>query len=178
MSSDARSPQRVEPVLDGAGLRVAVVCSRFNDLVTFRLLAGAQRGLAAGGVRADDVVVAWVPGAFELAMAAKVHASHGAFDAVICLGSIIRGDTTHYDMVATESARGIQQVQLETGVPVLNGVLTTENLEQALVRSEDPGGHNVGEECGRGAVEMVGLLRSVKAGMRAERAASRQGRIA
>lgn len=165
MSSDATSPKRVESVLDGAGLRVAIVCARFNDLVTFRLLDGAQRGLARAGVDAADVTISWVPGSFELPFAAKAHAGHGSFDAVICLGAVIRGETTHYEIVSTEAARGVQQAQLDTGVPVLFGVLTTENLDQALARSEDAGGHNVGEDCGLGAVEMVGLLRALKARM-------------
>lgn len=165
MGTDATSDDRVQPDLDGRGLRVAVLCGRFNDLVTNRLLDGARRGLAVAGVADDDVSVAWVPGAFELPFAAKAHAESGRFDAVITLGAVIRGETTHYDLVAGECARGVQQVQLETGVPVLFGVLTTENLDQALARSEDTGGHNVGEECGLGAVEMVGLLRSLKARM-------------
>lgn len=163
MSSDARSARRVEPTRDGAGLRVAVVCARFNDHVTERLLDGATRGLRAAGVHDDDVSVAWVPGAFELPLAAKRHIDSGRFDAVIALGCVIRGETTHYDLVAGEAARGLQRVQLETATPVMFGVLTTENLEQALARSEDAGGHNVGEECAFGAVEMVGLCRGVGA---------------
>ena len=163
MAGDLRSDARVDPVLDGAGLRIAVLCARFNDLVTMRLLDGARRGLASAGVRDDDITVAWVPGAFELPLAAQAFTANA--DAVICLGAVIRGETTHYDIVAGESARGIQRVQLDAGVPVMFGVLTTENLDQALARSEDIGGHNVGEECGLGAVEMVGLLRSAKTRM-------------
>lgn len=165
MSSDARSPDRVAPLLDGAGVRIAIVCSRFNDLVTMRLLDGARRGLEKAGVSADDVTVAWVPGALELPLAAQAYAESGRCDAVICLGCVIRGETTHYDIVANESARSVQRVQLDTGVPVLFGVLTTENLDQAMARSEEAGGDNVGEECGLGAVEMVGLLRGLKARM-------------
>lgn len=165
MAGDERSDERVEPDLDGAGLRIAVLCARFNDRVTNRLLDGARRGLARAGVAPDDVIVTWVPGAFELPFAAKAHAESARFDAVITLGAVIRGETTHYDLVAGECARGVQQVQLETGVPVLFGVLTTETVDQALARSEDAGGHNVGEECGMGAVEMVGLLRALKARM-------------
>ena len=159
MSSDARSPQRQEPVLFGAGMRVAIVCSRFNDLVTMELLERARNGLRAASVRDDDVTIAWVPGAYELPLAAKAHAATGAFDAVICLGCVIRGETTHYELVSGECARGLQQVQLETGVPVLFGVLTTESLDQAMARLY------VGEECASGAVEMVTLLRSLKAGL-------------
>ena len=165
MAGDARSESRVEPALDGKGIRVAICCSRFNDLITERLLAGARRGLRHAGVGDEDVTVAWVPGAFELAFAAKAHAEGGAFDAVVCLGAVIRGETTHYELVAGQCARGVQDVQLATGVPVLFGVLTTENLEQALARSQGAGGHNVGDECARGAVEMVGLIRGLKARM-------------
>ena len=162
MATDATSPDRVAPVLDGTGLQIAVLCGRFNDLITRRLLDGVRRGLASTGVSEGDVTVAWVPGAFELPFAAKAHAESGAFDAVIVLGAVIRGETTHYELVSGECARGVQDVQLATGVPVLFGVLTTEDLDQALARSEDPGGHNVGEECGLGAVEVVSLMRSVR----------------
>lgn len=162
MAEDAASPDRVAPPLDGRGLRIAVLCGRFNDLVTDRLLDGVRRGLRSAGVGDDDVSVAWVPGSFELPFAAKVHADSGLFDAVIVLGAVIRGETTHYEIVSSECARGVQDVQLSTGVPVLFGVLTTENLDQALARSESAGGHNVGEECGLGAVEVVGLMRSVR----------------
>ena len=101
----------------------------------------------------------WVPGAFEVPFAAKKMALSGRVDAVVCLGAVIRGETSHYDFVAGECARGIQDVQLEVGVPVVFGVLTTENVVQAEARSEGPGGHNVGEECARTAVEMVQLAR-------------------
>jgi 6,7-dimethyl-8-ribityllumazine synthase len=162
MAGDAQSPDREAPALDGTGLRVAIVCGRFNDLVTRRLLDGAARGLSAAGVDDSSIDVAWVPGAFELPFAAKQHAVTGRYDAVVVLGAVIRGETTHYEIVSEGCARGAQQVQLETGVPVLFGVLTTENVEQALARSEGPGGHNVGEECAFGAVEVVGLLRALR----------------
>jgi 6,7-dimethyl-8-ribityllumazine synthase len=165
VATDAASPDRALPTLDGTGLRVAVLCGRFNDLVTNRLLDGVRRGLASTGVADGDVTIAWVPGAFELPMAAKAHAESGGFDAVIVLGAVIRGETTHYEIVSGECARGVQDVQLATGVPVMFGVLTTEDLDQAFSRSEDPGGHNVGEECALGAVEMVGLIRSVRGRM-------------
>ena len=162
MATDAASPDRLLPVLDGSGLRIAVLCGRFNDQITNRLLDGVARGLSACGVAPSDVTTAWVPGAFELPMAAKVHAESGRFDAVIVLGAVIRGETTHYEIVSGECARGVQDVQLSTGVPVMFGVLTTEDLDQALARSVDAGGHNVGEECGLGAVEVVSLMRSVR----------------
>ena len=164
MASDYRAEDRVEPVLDGAGLRVAVACGRFNDGITVRLLDGVRRGLAAAGVAPDAVAEVWVPGAFELPITAKELALTGRFDAVICVGCVVRGDTTHYELVAGEAGRGIQQAALDTGVPIVFGVLTTENVEQALVRSEEPGGHNVGEEAAAAAVEMANVLRVIRAG--------------
>ncbi|MFV0316347.1 MAG: 6,7-dimethyl-8-ribityllumazine synthase [Microthrixaceae bacterium] len=141
-------------------MTLAVVCGRFNDHVTLRLLDGVRRGVAECGIGPDALVEEWVPGAFEIPFAAKVIAESGRADAVICLGAVIRGETSHYDFVAGECARGIQDVQLATGVPVLFGVLTTEDLAQAEARSAGPGGHNVGEECVRTAVEMVTLART------------------
>lgn len=163
MSTDIRSAGYEAPSLDGTGMRIAVVCARFNDHVTLRLLDGVQRGLATARVAVDDITIAWVAGAFELPMAAKAFAESGTVDAVVCLGCVIRGDTTHYEIVSGECAVGIQQAQLATGVPVIFGALTTENLEQALVRSQGAGAHNVGEDSARTAVEMVGLLRSIRA---------------
>jgi 6,7-dimethyl-8-ribityllumazine synthase len=112
----------------------------------------------------DDVTVVWVPGSFELPLTAKTFAMSGSIDAVICIGCVIRGDTAHFELVAGECARGIQQVGLETGVPTVFGVLTTENLDQALCRSEPAGGHNVGEEAAQTAVEMARLLTSIPMG--------------
>ena len=160
MAGDASSDRRVEPVLDGTGMRIAVVAGRFNDLITFRLLDGVERGLKALGAEAP--VVEWVPGAFEIPLAAKAIALTGKVDAVIGVGCVIRGATTHYEAVAGESAAGILRAGLDTGVPVIFGVLTTEDLDQALERSEDAGGHNVGEEGAATAVEMVQLLRRVR----------------
>jgi 6,7-dimethyl-8-ribityllumazine synthase len=143
--------------LDGSGLRIGVVRARWNPEIVDRLLAGVRRGLAALGVADDDVVDVTVPGSFELPMGARILAHSGSVDAVICLGSVIRGETTHYELVAGESAAGIQHVQLDTGVPVAFGVLTTEDVDQALARSEGPGGHNVGEDAAMVAVEMARL---------------------
>lgn len=161
MARDEVAASRVPPVLDGAGLRIAVVCGRFNDHVTERLLDGVRRGLDGCGVAAGDRSEIWVPGAFEIPLVAKTLASSGAADAVICIGCVIRGDTAHFEYVAGECARGIQQAALDTGVPVVFGVLTTENLDQALCRSEPAGGHNVGEEAARTAVEMARLVESL-----------------
>lgn len=162
MAQDVVAPSRQAPELDGRGVRVAVVCSRFNDHVTTRLLDGVQRGLAAARVEPADVTIEWVPGAFEVPLAAKAFAESGKVDAVIGLGCVIRGETTHYETVAGECAAGIQRAQLATGVPIVFGVLTTEDLGQALARSEGPGGHNVGEEGAATAVEMVALLHRIR----------------
>ncbi len=162
MSSNFRTANPSPTELDGSGMRVAIVCGRFNDLVTNRLLDGAARGLADLGVADEDVVVVWVPGAFEIPFAAKLLAQTGRYDAVIGLGAVIRGDTPHFDYVAGECARGLQDAQLATGVPVVFGVLTTDNLDQALARSGD--GDNKGEESARVAVEMADLARRIRAG--------------
>ncbi len=164
MGADQTAAEAPPPVLIGDGLRIAVVVARFNAQVTLRLLGGVRRGLAAAGVAASDVVESWVPGAFELPLAAKTYAQSGAVDAVVCLGCVIRGETTHYELVSSEAAAGIQRAQLDTDVPVIFGALTTENLDQALARSEPAGGHNVGEEAAAAAVEMAMLVRSIRAG--------------
>lgn len=143
--------------LDGTGLRIGVVRARWNRHIVDRLAAGVDRGLAGLGVDPADVIDITVPGSFELPMGARILASSGRVDAVICLGSVIRGETTHYDLVAGEAAGGIQQVQLSTGVPVAFGILTTEDEAQALARSEGEGGHNVGADAAVVAVEMARL---------------------
>ena len=158
MSSNFKASQSITGVIDGEGMRVAIVCGRFNDLITNRLLEGALGGLGVHGVKESDVIVAWVPGAFEIPVAAKRCAASGAFDAVVTLGAVIRGDTAHFEYVAGPCAEGIQQAALETGVPIVFGVLTTENLDQALQRS-DLEGDNKGEEAAHTALEMVDLLR-------------------
>jgi len=145
--------------LDGAGLRIGVVRSRWNAGIVERLAEGVERGLKALGVVADDVVEVSVPGSFEIPFGARALATSGEVDAVVCIGTVIRGETTHYDIVAGECARGVQEVQLATGVPVAFGVLTTEDDVQALARSEGPGGHNVGEEAATVAVEMALVAR-------------------
>jgi 6,7-dimethyl-8-ribityllumazine synthase len=143
--------------LDGGGLRIGVVRARWNSPIVDRLAQGVGRGLADLGVDPSDVVDETVPGSFELPMGARILATSGRVDAVICLGCVIRGETTHYELVAGEAASGIQQVQLTTGVPVAFGILTTEDEAQALARSEGPGGHNVGEDAAIVAVEMARL---------------------
>lgn len=161
MAGDHQDPAVPEPRLDGSDLRVAVVAARWNSSITTRLLDGVRRGLADAGVSERSVEVSWVPGAFELPLAAKAWAESGRVDAVVCLGCVIRGETTHYEAVAGECAAGIARVQLDTGVPVAFSALTVENLDQALARSEGPGGHNVGEDGARVVVEMASLLAGI-----------------
>ncbi|MGQ0519996.1 MAG: 6,7-dimethyl-8-ribityllumazine synthase [Actinomycetota bacterium] len=146
--------------LRGDGLRVALVCSRFNDLVTDRLLAGARDGLRRHGVDDASVVVAWVPGAFELPLAASRLAASGEYDAVVCMGAVVRGATAHFDHVAGQCAAGLQRAQLDTGVPVVFGVLTTDTLEQALDRAGGKSG-NKGFDAATAAIEMADLLRQL-----------------
>ncbi len=154
---------RVPPaVLEGAGLRVAIVSARWNSMITLRLLDGARRGLRSAGVDSSDVIESWVPGAFELPLAALAWARSGRVDAVICLGCVIRGETTHYEAVAGECARGIQDAQLSTGIPIAFSALTVENLDQALERSQPAGGHNVGEDGAAVVVEMARLVAGLR----------------
>src|SRR5947207_7976190 len=158
MSRDVVASSREQPVRDGLGLRVAVACARFNDHVTMRLLEGARRGLAECKVDDGDVTEVWVPGAFELPLIAKTFAASGEVDAVICLGCVMRGETAHFEHVAGQAATGILRAALDTGVPVVFGVLTTEDLDQALARSQDAGGENAGDEGAHTAVEMAKLV--------------------
>jgi len=146
---------------DGTGLRIALACSRFNGQVTGLLLAGALAELDRCGVAKEDRTVIWVSGAFELPLVAMAVARTGRYDAIICLGAVIRGETSHYDFVAGQCAAGLQRVQLEMSLPVVFGVLTTENLEQALARSGGAVG-NKGTESAMTAIEMANLLRQVE----------------
>lgn len=148
----------LEGALDGAGLRVCVVVSRWNEFVTRRLLEGAEKVLRERGLADGDVTVAWVPGAFELPTAAKWAAASGQFDAVVCLGAVIRGETAHFEYVAGGAAEGIRQAAQETGVPVIFGVLTVDTVEQALSRAGGKDGHK-GEEAALAAIEMANLRR-------------------
>lgn len=152
-----------EGSLRGDGMRVAVVCGRFNDTITRRLLDGARDGLVRHGVDEGSITVAWAPGAFELPLVAQRFASSGECDAVITLGAVIRGATSHYDLVAGQCAAGVQRAQLDTGVPVIFGVLTTDTVEQAIERSGTKAG-NKGFECAMAAIEMVDLLRQLPKG--------------
>lgn len=147
--------------LHGAGLRIAVVVSRFNEVVTSRLLAGARSALERHGVHEDDVDVAWAPGAFELPIVARKLAEGHRYDAVVCLGAVIRGETPHFEYVAREAARGIADVSRDTGVPAIFGVLTTDTLEQALDRAGGKAG-NKGHDAAVNAIEMANLLRRLR----------------
>jgi len=142
-------------------IRVAIVCARFNEFITSKLLGGALDGLARHGVKDDDIEVAWCPGAFEIPLVASKMASSGKYDAVICLGAVIRGNTSHYDFVCAEVSKGIATVELNSGIPVMFGVLTTENIEQAIERAGTKSG-NKGFDCAVSAIEMVNLLGEIK----------------
>jgi 6,7-dimethyl-8-ribityllumazine synthase len=155
----ARVGASLEGEHNGTGLRIGIACAKFNGGITLRLLNGAIDALAEAGVDRRDVFVAWAPGAFELPLVARAYAEAGKVDAVLCFGAVIRGDTGHYDFVAGECARGIQEVQLATGLPVIFGVLTTDTLDQALERSE-PDETNKGREAALTGIEMVRLLRT------------------
>jgi 6,7-dimethyl-8-ribityllumazine synthase len=146
--------------LEARGRRFAVVVSRFNQPVTSRLLDGALAAFRRGGVDDRDLEVAWAPGAFEIPLVAQRLARSEQFDAVVCLGAVIRGETAHFDYVAGECARGVQEVGLETGVPCLFGVLTTDTLEQALDRAGGAHG-NKGWDAAVAAMELAGLLESL-----------------
>ena len=148
--------------LDGTSLRIAVVTARFNDFITERLQAGAIDCLKRHGVAEDAVDTVAVPGAFELPLAALTLAETGRYHAVICLGAVIRGDTTHYDYVCNETAKGIAAAGLKTGIPVIFGVITTENTEQAISRAGGKSG-NKGWDAAMTALEMANLLPHIKA---------------
>ncbi|UKH17930.1 6,7-dimethyl-8-ribityllumazine synthase [Actinobacillus pleuropneumoniae] len=146
--------------LVATGLKFGIVTARFNDFINDKLLSGAIDTLVRHGADENDIDTAWVPGAFEIPLVAKKMATSGKYNAVICLGTVIRGSTTHYDYVCNEAAKGIGAVALETGVPVIFGVLTTENIEQAIERAGTKAG-NKGSECALGAIEMVNVLKAI-----------------
>ena len=143
-----------------AGMKVGIVASRFNEIIVNKLLGGAVDGLVRHGVEEDNITAAWVPGAFEIPLAADKMAASGKYDAVIAVGAVIRGSTSHYDYVCAEVSKGIAQASVKNGVPVMFGVITTDNIEQAIERAGSKAG-NKGAECAVGAIEMVNLLRSM-----------------
>lgn len=142
-------------------IRVGIVAARFNEFIVSKLVGGALDGLKRHGVQEKDVDVAWVPGAFEIPLIAKKMANSGKYDAVICVGAVIRGSTTHYDYVCSEVSKGIANVSLSSDIPVMFGVITTENIEQAIERAGSKAG-NKGYECALGAIEMVNLIREIE----------------
>lgn len=152
----------LEGKLVANGIRVGIVAARFNEFITSKLLSGAMDALLRHDVQEEDVCVAWVPGAFEIPLVASKMAKSGHYDAVLCLGAVIRGSTSHYDYVCSEVSKGIAAVALNSGIPVMFGVLTTESIEQAIERAGTKAG-NKGYDCAVGAIEMANLLRQIDA---------------
>ena len=143
------------------GIRVGIVAARFNEFITSKLVGGALDGLKRHDVKEEDIDVAWVPGAFEIPLIASKMAKSKKYDAVICVGAVIRGSTSHYDYVCSEVSKGIANVSLTSDIPVMFGVLTTDNIEQAIERAGSKAG-NKGYECATGAIEMVNLIRALE----------------
>ena len=173
-------PAHVRGGLNAAGLRIGVVASQFNNFITDRLLAGALDALQQAGATEEQIQIVRVPGSFELPIVAKKLAASGRFDSIICMGCVLRGETSHYDVVVSETARGIQLAQLDTGVPLIFCVLTCDTLEQAIDRAGLKSG-NKGYEAGLAAVEMAQLVRKIAGNSGAasgasSKSASRRGR--
>lgn len=141
-------------------VKIGIVAGRFNEFITSKLLSGAQDALVRHDVKDDNIDVAWVPGAFEIPLIADMMAKSGKYDAVICLGAVIRGNTSHYDYVCSEVSKGIAHVSLESGIPVMFGVVTTENIEQAIERAGTKAG-NKGFDVAVGAIEMINLIKNL-----------------
>lgn len=151
----------LEGNLVSKGIKIGIVAARFNEFITSKLLGGARDGLLRHNVQEEDIHVAWVPGAFEIPLVAAKMAKSGKYDAVICLGAVIRGATSHYDYVCSEVSKGIANVALNSDVPVMFGVLTTDTIEQAIERAGTKAG-NKGADCAGGAIEMVNLIRAME----------------
>ncbi len=141
-------------------VKIGIVAARFNEFITSKLLSGAQDALVRHDVKDDNIDIAWVPGAFEIPLIADKMAKSGKYDAVICLGAVIRGNTSHYDYVCSEVSKGIAHVSLESGIPVMFGVVTTENIEQAIERAGTKAG-NKGFDVAVGAIEMINLINNL-----------------
>ena len=150
-----------EGKLVSEGIKVGIVVARFNEFITSKLLGGAVDALKRENVKDEDIEVSWVPGAFEIPLIAKKMAESKKYDAVICLGAVIRGSTSHYDYVCAEVSKGVAQVSMAADIPVMFGVLTTDTIEQAVERAGTKAG-NKGFECGQGAIEMVNLIRAMQ----------------
>ena len=148
----------IEGKLIATGLKVGIVASRFNEFITGKLLGGAEDAFIRHGGKADDIEVAWVPGAFEIPLIAQKMAASKKYDAVVCVGAVIRGSTPHFDMVANESVKGIAQAGLQNGIPVIYGVLTTDSIEQAIERAGTKAG-NKGFDAMTAAIEMANLAK-------------------
>ena len=144
----------------GEGLKIGIVASRFNEFITTKLIGGAEDCLKRHGVKESDITLAWVPGAFEIPVVAKKMAERDKYDAVICLGAVIRGATYHYEMVCNEAAKGIAQASMATGKPVLFGVITTDTIEQAIERAGTKAG-NKGYDCAMSAIEMANMFKEL-----------------
>ena len=152
--------KKIEGMIVANGAKIGIVAARFNEFIVSKLVSGAEDALLRHSVNPDDISVAWVPGAFEIPVVAKKMAMSGKYDAVICLGAVIRGATSHYDYVCNEVSKGIASVSLESGIPVMFGVVTTENIEQAIERAGTKAG-NKGYDCALSAIEMVNLMRQL-----------------
>ena len=150
----------IEGKLVSDGMKVAIVASRFNEFIVSKLIEGARDGLFRHDVAEENISLAWVPGAFEIPVVAKKLAESGKYDAVICVGAVIRGATTHYDYVCAEVSKGIATVSMQTGVPVMFGILTTDTIQQAMERAGTKAG-NKGYDCALGAIEMVNLIKQI-----------------
>ena len=144
----------------GNGMKVGIVAARFNEFIVSKLIGGAEDALVRHGVNSDDIELAWVPGAFEIPVVAQKMAQSGKYDAVLCLGAVIKGSTSHYDYVCAEVSKGVAAVGLNTGVPTLFGVLTTDNIEQAIERAGTKAG-NKGYDCALSAIEMINLMKQI-----------------
>ena len=151
---------KLEAGNEGKDMRIGIVASRFNEFITTKLLGGATGALLRHGVKDDDITVAWVPGAFEIPLIAEKMAQSKKYDAVICVGAVIRGNTSHYDYVCSEVSKGIATVSMNSDIPVMFGILTTDTIEQAIERAGTKAG-NKGDDCALGAIEMVNLIRAI-----------------
>ncbi|MBP3400544.1 MAG: 6,7-dimethyl-8-ribityllumazine synthase [Selenomonadales bacterium] len=152
--------QVLEGQLLAEGLKIGIIAARFNEFITSKLLGGAMDAIVRHGGKQEDITVAWVPGAFEIPLAAQKMANSKKYDAIICLGAVIRGSTSHYDYVCAEVSKGIAHVSMDSGIPVMFGVLTTDTIEQAIERAGTKAG-NKGFDCAVGAIEMADLLRKM-----------------
>ena len=152
--------KQYQGALLGEGLKFALVVSRFNEFISVRLLEGAEDGLTRHGVKQEDIDVAWTPGSFEIPLVAKKLAQSGRYNAVLCLGAVIRGGTPHFDYIAAEVSKGVAKVGLDTGVPVIFGVITSDNLEQAIERAGTKEG-NAGFKAAMSGIEMANLVKGM-----------------